>query len=143
MSPEPSSPLSPYERNVYIQNYLKCVGRIPLISSAITTISVTIFNFMSSSDVTHTSDKDYDNGLKALHSVAKGKDRRIAKDKRTYTGSNNKTFADSRRKNMTRRYHQEEQVALNSLVMRGVDDYCHVIAFVVFCFTAGRRWRGS
>jgi hypothetical protein len=123
MSPEPSSPRSPYERNVYIQNYLKCVGRIPLIKAALTTLSVTLFNFMSPSGVIHTSDKDYDNGLKALNSVAKGKDRRTARDKRIHTGVNVKNLADSRRKNMTRRIHQEEQVGLQIPFMRDDDTY--------------------
>jgi hypothetical protein len=117
MSPEPLSPRSPYERNVYIQNYLKCVGRIPLIKAALTTLSVTLINFMSPSGVIHTSDKDYDNGLKALHSVAKGKDRRAAKDKRIHTGVNVKNLADFRRKNLTRRNHQDEQVCLQMFFM--------------------------
>lgn len=78
---------------------------------------------MSPSGVIHTSDKDYDNGLKALHSVAKGKDRRAAKEKRIYTGVNVKNLADSRRKNTTRRIHQEEQVCLSKTFMRDDDSY--------------------
>jgi hypothetical protein len=78
---------------------------------------------MSPSGVILTSDKDYDNGLKALNSVAKGNDRRAAKDKRIHTGVNVKNLTDSPRKNTTRRIHQEEQVGLLTSFMRDDDTY--------------------
>ena len=105
MSPIPiviSSPVSPFRRNVYIQNYLKCVGSL-LYSSlqSIHTWSILfLFWCISFSFVIYDTDKDYNRGLLALQTAVAEEEKRLEDEDRSDVANYRKGIVHARRQSL-------------------------------------------